>query len=188
MINDKMEEIRRNCIRGRIGGEVLKKIGFILIVFLLTACSSALDVKYEGRPLTIGVIGTIPPIENDLIEWKTYSLETMVTNDTNVDGWIVTEEWFEEASEPTYASQFQQLTKPIFFIGIAPYHYSIFLEEQTTLENGYKNEHLPYIQGFVWLPDGTRKDMGVRLNEYMSEQNALEEMYEGVITLISQNS
>ena len=82
-------------------------LSIISIFFLLTlsACSNN-EVKYDGTPLKIAVIGDIPELNNEKIHFEPISLdefsEDVVQISTNFDAVMITPVMFEEASNDRF--------------------------------------------------------------------------------------
>lgn len=96
----------------------MKKILFIISLFLLVACSNN-EVKYDGAPLKIAVVGDIPKLHNEKIHFKSISLdefnEDTLTISTNFDAVMITPVIFEEASEDRFVKVYKNSNMPIIF-------------------------------------------------------------------------
>lgn len=96
----------------------MKKILFIVSLFLLVACSNN-EVKYDGAPLKIAVVGDIPKLQNEKIHFKSISLdefnEDTLTIATNFDAVMITPVMFEEASEDRFVKVYKNSKMPIIF-------------------------------------------------------------------------
>ncbi|MFC9539164.1 amino acid oxidase [Lysinibacillus sp. NPDC056959] len=96
----------------------MKKILFIVSLFLLVACSNN-EVKYDGAPLKIAVVGDIPELYNEKIHFKPISLdefsEDTLTISTNFDAVMITPVMFEEASEDRFVKVYKNSKMPIIF-------------------------------------------------------------------------
>lgn len=95
-------------------------LSIISIFFLLTlsACSNN-EVKYEGEPLKIAVIGDIPELNNKKIHFEPTSLdefgEDTVHISINFDAVMITPVMFEEASNDRFVEVYNNSKIPIIF-------------------------------------------------------------------------
>jgi len=96
----------------------LKKILFIVSLFLLVACSND-EVKYDGAPLKIAVVGDIPELHNEKIHFEPISLdefsEDTLTISTNFDAVMITPAMFGEASDDRFVKVYKNSKMPIIF-------------------------------------------------------------------------
>jgi len=96
----------------------LKKILFIVSLFLLVACSNN-EVKYDGAPLKIAVVGDIPEEHNEKIHFEPISLdeftEDTLTISTNFDAVMITPMMFEKASDDRFVNVYKNSKMPIIF-------------------------------------------------------------------------
>lgn len=96
-------------------------LSFISIYFLLTlsACSNN-EVKYDGEPLKIAVIGDIPELNNKNIHFETISLDKFSEDatqiSTNFDAVMITPVIFEEASDDRFVDVYSDSEMPIIFL------------------------------------------------------------------------
>ena len=101
--------------------KILVCIIFIL-QFILVACSQseaqAIEFdSYDGRNLTIGVIGKAPDIrEKDFVEFKEIQFPDLKDTATEYDAIIITEENLSEAADDKYITIYEETKVPYFFI------------------------------------------------------------------------
>ncbi len=100
------------------GGLDLRKILLMLSLVLLGACSND-EVKYDGKPLNIAVIGDIPELNNEKIHFEPISLdefsEDTVQISANFDAVMITPVIFEEASDDRFVEVYNSSKIPIIF-------------------------------------------------------------------------
>ena len=95
-------------------------LSIISIFFLLTlsACSNN-EVKYDGKPLKIAVIGDIPELNNEKIHFEPISLDEFGEDtahiSTNFDAVMITPVMFEEASNDKFVKVYNNSKIPIIF-------------------------------------------------------------------------
>lgn len=96
----------------------LKRILLLVGLLLLAACSNN-EVKYEGAPLNIAVIGDIPEYHNEKIHFESMSLDEFSEEtgqiSTNFDAVMITPVVFEEASNDRFVEVYDRSTIPIIF-------------------------------------------------------------------------
>lgn len=90
----------------------------LFIVIVLTACTPRTDfVVYEGKPLRIAVIGELPEVKEEQVEFENISFDEIKSDRiASYDAVIITEEKLIEASESQYADVYSQSKIPFFFI------------------------------------------------------------------------
>ncbi|WP_233153131.1 amino acid oxidase [Lysinibacillus odysseyi] len=96
----------------------MNRILLILGLLLLVACSNT-EVKYDGNPLKIAVIGDIPELNNKKIHFEPLSLDEFGVNtvqiSTNFDAVMITPVIFEEASNDRFVEVYNSSKIPIIF-------------------------------------------------------------------------
>lgn len=90
----------------------------ILFILNLSACSKE-EVKYDGEPLKIAVIGDLPELNNEKIHFESISLkelsEDTVQISTNYDAIMITPLMFEEASNDRFVEVYNNTKIPFIF-------------------------------------------------------------------------
>lgn len=95
-------------------------LSIISILFLLTlsACSND-EVKYDGKPLKIAIIGDVPELHNKKIHFEPISLDELsedaVQISTDFDAIMITPLMFEEASNDRFVEVYNSSKIPIIF-------------------------------------------------------------------------
>ena len=103
-------------------------LSIISILFLLTlsACSND-EVKYDGEPLKIAVIGDIPELNNEKIHFEPISLDEFGEDtahiSTNFDAVMITPVMFEEASNDKFVEVYNNSKIPIIFFDSPKRHF-----------------------------------------------------------------
>ena len=116
-------------------------LSIISIFFLLTlsACSNN-EVKYEGEPLKIAVIGDIPELNNKKIHFESISLDEFSEDatqiSTNFDAVMITPLMFEEASDDRFVDVYSNSEMPIIFFDSPKRHFP-FIRAGATYETAH---------------------------------------------------
>lgn len=104
----------------------MNKILLILSLFLLVACSND-EVKYDGTPLKIAVVGDVPKLNNEKIHFEPISLDEISEDtlhiSTNFDAVMITPVMFEEASDDRLVGVYNNSKLPIIFFDSTKSHY-----------------------------------------------------------------
>lgn len=123
---------------------MLKIITSILTLFLLCGC---MDSSYDGDDLHIGVIGSLPDIHNQNVQFSLTDESALKDEDHNFDALFITCEHFQHLSAPSWASVYDEIETPVFFIN-ANQPLTVFQEEEFL----YNNENFSvdsHTTGFV---------------------------------------
>ncbi|MFJ5564324.1 amino acid oxidase [Lysinibacillus xylanilyticus] len=111
----------------------------ILSLLFLVACSND-EVKYDGAPLKIAVVGDIPKLNNEKIHFEPISLnefsEDTLHISTNFDAVIITPVMFDEASEDRFVKVYNNSNIPIIFFDSTKRHFP-FTREGLTYETAH---------------------------------------------------
>ncbi|MFJ6267813.1 amino acid oxidase [Lysinibacillus xylanilyticus] len=111
----------------------------ILSLLFLVACSND-EVKYDGAPLKIAVVGDIPKLNNEKIHFEPISLnefsEDTLHISTNFDAVIITLVMFDEASEDRFVKVYNNSNIPIIFFDSTKRHFP-FTREGLTYETAH---------------------------------------------------
>lgn len=89
------------------------------VVLLLASCNEVKEPHiYNGKELTVGVIGSAPEINNKKIKFKEITLNNLKSdiNTKNLDGIIIMKEYLKEADDDQYVESYRALTIPVFFM------------------------------------------------------------------------
>ncbi|MGE7366540.1 hypothetical protein ACQKKE_07835 [Desemzia incerta] len=99
----------------------LKWIFLLLVSALIVLLSVYLlhlrSVKYEGRPLTIAVIGDFPEIKEEQVSFEEITFDDVMNNDfDSYDAIFIMPQNLSQASEIPYAKIYLDSPIPFFFI------------------------------------------------------------------------
>ncbi|MCL1700938.1 amino acid oxidase [Lysinibacillus sp. Bpr_S20] len=118
----------------------MKKILFIVSLLLLAACSND-EVKYDGAPLKIAIVGDIPELKNEKIHFEPISLDEFSEDtmhiSTNFDAVMITPVMFEEASDDRFVKVYKNSKMPIIFFDSAKRHLP-FTNDGLTYETAHR--------------------------------------------------
>jgi hypothetical protein len=123
---------------------------------MFSACTINSDeiesAHYTGESLVIGVIGEIPEVREEQIEFEKISLETLKNNQFNFsyDGILIMKNHFEEASKSEYAPIYKKSSIPIFFIE-SKKSYIPFINPDSNYESVSILDELNYATGIFIL-------------------------------------
>lgn len=117
----------------------MKKILLILSLLLLVACSND-EVKYDGAPLKIAVVGDIPELNNEKIHFEPISLDEFSEDtlhiSTNFNAVMITPVIFEEASDDRFVEVYKNSKMPFIFFDSTKRHFP-FTREGLTYETAH---------------------------------------------------
>lgn len=155
-----------------------KIIGVCVSIFILglVACSSAspdFDL-YEGKPLSIAVIGDIPDVKEEQISFQEITIEDLLERNLQTyDAVFITKEHLSEAAGGQYADVYLNSGIPFFFIE-ATKTYHPFIEQDLTYEDGYDIKHISKHYAVGYFSSKTEEDrywyFGL-YNDVVSEEN-----------------
>lgn len=116
-------------------------IGLLLLaICFLPKMSANNEVKYDGAPLKIAVLGDIPELQNDKIHFKSISIKTLSEDtqniSTNFNALMITPERFDAASDDKFVNAYKGSEMPIIFFDSAYSHYP-FVHEGVTYETAF---------------------------------------------------
>lgn len=107
-----------------------------MCILFLVACSNE-EVRYDGMPLNIAVIGDIPELKNEKIHFELLSLKKLSEDTSNIsktyNAIMITPLAFEAASDDKYVEVYKGLETPIIFFNSKKRHYP-FVNEGVTYE------------------------------------------------------
>ncbi|MFJ7746902.1 amino acid oxidase [Peribacillus sp. NPDC097295] len=114
----------------------MKRIVILVSLVLLAACSNS-EVKYDGAPLKIAVIGETPSFQNKNIRVEPLSLDKFIEESTlisaNYDAVMLSKDVFEAASDDKFVDVYTSSEIPIVFLNSSKRHYP-FVNEDITYE------------------------------------------------------
>ncbi|MGN7386989.1 hypothetical protein [Sporosarcina sp. SAFN-015] len=91
----------------------------LFLLFALSACASSPDFElYQGRSLKIAVVGEVPKVKEEHVEFVEIPINEMNSEELNAyDAVFIRENNLLEASESQYTDIYLQSSIPFFFIG-----------------------------------------------------------------------
>lgn len=117
----------------------------LLCVLLLVACSNKV-VLPEGASLNIAIVGEIPNVHNDKIQFESFSMEEISQDlskiSQNYDAVMITSTVFEEASDDKYIDMYKSLKIPTIFFDSSKRHFPFlttnitYSSSSSSLDNG----------------------------------------------------
>lgn len=125
-------------------------VATIITIYL---CSSKRAIEadiYSGKTLTIGIVGDIPEVSEDnvnFIELQLSDIENQsITNE--YDAIIISKDFFSDAAKPEYASIYKKSKIPFFFIENQKC-YTPFIDEKLSYEEAPVIDRSSYASGFL---------------------------------------
>ena len=113
----------------------------VIAIWLTPSMLDKHEVKYDGAPLEIGVVGDIPEIKNEKIHLETLSFEALSDNSKkvseNFNAIMITPKAFEEASNDKFINVYEGLDIPIVFFDSAKTH-KPFVHQGLTYDSAYE--------------------------------------------------
>lgn len=116
-----------------------KIILFLSVVAVLAACSNS-EVKYDGAPLNIAVIGETPEFKNNSISVESLSLDKLSKDiariEADFDAVLLAPDVFEGASDDKFVNVYRSSDIPIVFFDSSKKH-DPFITEGLTYETAH---------------------------------------------------
>lgn len=160
----------------------------IMGLFILSACSNE-NVRYEGAALKIAVIGDIPDIHSEKVDFKQVPLETLRDDSEKIskqfDGVLITPSMFEKASNDSLIAVYQNLEIPIVFFDSEKRHLP-FLNDGITYETADSAALQNGAHTTVYMPHLNENSEDVwyfYLNNEQTVDSLYKEIFEKVATL-----
>lgn len=117
----------------------MKRIIIFLSVVCLAACSKG-DVKYDGAPLKIAVIGEVPKFHTKNIHVEALSLDKFREEpsiiEVNFDAVLLAPDVFEAASDDKFVDVYTSSEVPIVFLDSSKRHFP-FVNEGITYDTAF---------------------------------------------------
>ncbi len=151
---------------------------FLLLSLTLPACTSVKFEQYEGKPLTILVIGEPPQVREKQVNFTTISFDDLNTRDLeNYDAVFIMEEHLKQAAESQYAEIYSHSPTPFFFVSTTSHvpftHKDIEYEDIWDWSPGNI-----YIAGVLKLnEDDSRESWGFGLYNETKTEKHIEDVY-----------
>jgi len=171
---------------------VKKSLLYFLIVMqfaLLLACSQSPDFElYEGKALSIAIVGEPPELREDNISFSKVSLDELANK--NLDSFnavLIMEEHLTEAAESQYTDIYLNSTIPFFFISAQ--NHIPFTEKDTEYNDSWDwTPGNSYATGVLKSQkDDSLKGWGFGLyNDKKNEEN-IKEMYSRIFKNIEES-
>ncbi|MFD1777210.1 hypothetical protein ACFSFW_00770 [Fredinandcohnia salidurans] len=91
----------------------------LILIFVLSACTQDPELElYEGKALSIAVVGELPKVEEEQVRFNEISFDELASEELGTyDAVFITEENLPKAAESQYADVYLNSTIPFFFIG-----------------------------------------------------------------------
>lgn len=183
-----------------------KYVILLSLIFLLSGCRAdnqlvritegnqgiEMDEEiYNGRELNIGVIGKIPTVREQNINFEQTSFtELSKHHSVDYDAVFIMEDYLSEAATSSNIRLYQELKIPFFFVGSKALNIP-FIEHNSELSyEDYVqqiNDEQTYISGILYVDEtegykGWTFDYAVKNNQFMHEN--LEEIYSNVFRVV----
>lgn len=161
----------------------------ISLCFFLIGCSDeapqeSADSYIDPHPLTIGVVGNPPKVNETRVQFKKVDLKELNQNiDHSIDALFIMPEHLKEAGEPQYADLYKKLPYPTFFIGSKKMH-TAFTEKDVSYDTAFTGDSLAYTRGFVQLENGQPKVWEFGLYNDEVNEKSIKEMYTRIFKAI----
>ena len=151
----------------------------LLAVSILAACVDKNEVKdsplYDGKPLTIGVVGNAPEVREENIQFKEIDLEEINLKNLSsaYDSVFIMKEHLSEAATAPYAKVYKTANIPFFFIE-SEKSYVPFIYEDINYEDYPDSKSGLYADGYFQSGEqGQYWGFGV-YNDTINETNILD--------------
>ncbi|MGM0845614.1 MAG: hypothetical protein ACQEUT_11605 [Bacillota bacterium] len=165
-----------------------RKALILFLLVILSGCSMTPDFEsYEGKPLSIAVLGEPPEVREDRVSFTEISfsdLQSMISKD--YDAIFITEEHLQQASEGKYADTYLASISPIFFISSSS-HIPFTIEDDKFSEKWEWSPGQSYAVGILSsLEDPSLKRWGYGLYNDEKTDEHVEEVYSRIFTTIDE--
>lgn len=159
----------------------MKKILLIVGLLLLGACSNN-EVKYDGTPLKIAVVGDIPELNNEKIHFEPITLDEFSEGTLNFDAVMITPMMFEEASDDRFTQVYDNSKIPIIFLDSTKRHFP-FTREGITYETAHWESLNNGSHTTIYLPNNNanREDTWYF---YLKDEKELDILYKEIFQKI----
>lgn len=170
----------------------MKKVFALLImasILGLMGCNTINLKTYNGKPLSIAIIGEIPKIRENIIEFKEIGFSELEVKDSleKYDAIFITKDNLEEAANKKYINIYKNSSIPFFFIENEKGHIPYTIEN-LSYEDIPNNNSKYYITGLVFNGDDTFKTYGYGLYNDIKNEKNIKDVYSRVFTTISELS
>ncbi|MBT2757533.1 hypothetical protein J7E71_16700 [Mesobacillus foraminis] len=161
----------------------------VLMLILISACNKV-GVRtelYEGKALTIGVVGKPPKVNETDIKFNRIQLTDILKEDfhKSYDGIFIMKDSFIEASEPKYATVYQNSSIPFFFIETEK-SYLPFVDKELSYKDAITIKTKSYATGYLKKKEQiTYWEYGLYNDEVNG--NNIRDAYSRIFKTISEN-
>jgi len=131
----------------------------LIFLFILAGCEdpgTIYEPIYTGKNLSIGVVGEIPSVREEDVEFKLINLNDLHSKELSVqlDAVFIMKENLRDAADSQYASVYKNAGIPFFFIESEKSYYP-FIDEETSYDNfpNLTSGDYAYATGFYQVGD-----------------------------------
>ena len=158
-----------------------------IVGWFLTTISTNNEVQYDGAPLKIAVLGDIPELQDERINFESITLEELSDNAEdiaiNFNAVMITPTVFQAASDDKFVDIYKGLEIPIVFFDSAQTH-KPFVYEGTTYESSFKSlKNGSHTTVYLYNPVNNREDAWFF---YLEKQSDLGKLYSDVFKKIEE--
>lgn len=175
----------------------MKRIGLwfllVTIISMLIACSKAqsqsVETKpYDGRNLSIGIIGETPKVREEQVTFVKIEFSDLEkkTFDSQYDAIFITKDNLSEAAQGKYVSIYKDSKISLFFIQTEK-SYVPFTEEALSYEEADDLSDQTYAVGIIYS-DNKLKFWEYGLYNDIENQANIEDVYSRIFETISENT
>lgn len=159
----------------------------VLIAYNVREPQSIKTKPYDGRNLTIGIIGDIPKVREKQVKFTKIQFSDIEKEkfDTGYDAIFITKENLSEAAKAKYAPIYKKSNIPFFFIQTEKSFIPFTLEE-LSYEDAADSKDQTYITGIVRNGDNITAHKYGLYNDIENEDN-IKVVFTNVFQTISEN-
>ncbi|WP_138419421.1 hypothetical protein [Aquibacillus sediminis] len=164
--------------------------GFLILFSLLVGCKAEDEVDspiYEGSDLIIGVIGKIPEVREENVNFKSITLTELESNVAKVsneyDAVFIMKHYLDQAGENKFAQEYKELKIPVFFIE-SKKSYIPFIYDDMTYEEAPNMEDQTYATGIISEEKDTFNYWGYGLYNDTENETNIKDVYSRIFTTI----
>lgn len=158
----------------------------ILFIILLAGCSSQPEfVPYEGRGLSIAVVGDAPDVEEQQVEFDEISFDEFSGSALRkYDAVFIMKENLSEAAKSEYASVYTEVRIPFFFIESNKGAYP-FIDPELAYEDAREIPyHDYYATSFLQMDTGEQTTVRYGLHNDEETEEHVKALYSQLFTSI----
>ncbi|WP_211746635.1 hypothetical protein [Paenibacillus sp. Marseille-Q4541] len=167
---------------------------FIVLSYLLVSCSFASSDSfnrkpYDGRILSIGIVGEVPDVREKHILFQKIHLHQMkeASIGHNLDAIFISKEFLSAAAAPEFAKVYKGAEIPVFFLeserGYVPFYY-----EGISYEDAPDTFDLTYATALVPESGNEMKYWGFGLNNDKKNKKNIQSAYSDMFQAIDKGS